>query len=286
MSLEVSTGKARGADVLLQAFARGRNDPSYFCEFFMGRKLHDGQAEYMLNAEAKINCLATANRWGKTTVLTGRHLHRGTYKIGAEWRYMEPDGSLNLDAFTSLKYETVHTAGEWEQAQYVWQDIQKLIIERQEVQALITDAPKSLPPFVRGLNGWKWMFRTLGHNASGVDGKSIYLLSIDEAGWIDNLDEMMRNVLRVRTADVRGVIDIVGTFKPGISRDFYKIAVRASASTGRSIGFAHQSDDESVASSFESVVNLDSAIKKYLKEFGINLDEYRDALERGLHGRA
>lgn len=280
MSLHVGTGKAQEVEFLLDGFARGRTDPSYFCEFFMGRKLHDGQAEYMLNARAKVNCLATANRYGKTTLLCGRHFHNGVYKLGAEWRYIEEDGSLNFDAFTATKYETVHTAGEWEQAAFVWEDATKLIEEGQRIAALIGSHPKSLPPYIKGINGWKWMFRTLGHNASNIDGKSIYLLSIDEAGWIDNLDQMMRNVLRVRTADVRGMIDIVGTFKPGISRDFYKICTRASAYTGRAISFAHQSDEEDGG----GPQTLDSAIKKYLKEFGIDLDEYRDALERGVHG--
>lgn len=282
MSLEVGTGRAKEAESLLDGFARGRNDPVYFLWFFAGRKLHDGQAEYMVNAEAKVNCLATANRYGKTTLLFGRHFHRGTYKIGAEYRYMNEDGSINLDAFTGLKYETVHTAGEWEQAAFVWEDALKIINENARAAALVTDFPRSKPPHIKGLAGWKWMFRTLGHNASNIDGKSIYLLSIDEAGWIENLDEMMRNVLRVRTADVRGIIDIVGTFKPGISRDFYKICVRASAYTGRAIGFAHQSDEEDGG----GPQTLDSAIKKYLREFGIELDEYRDALERGIHGAA
>ena len=263
-------------DILLDAFVRGRNDPSFFCHFFMGRKLHDGQAKYMLEAEAKINCLATANRYGKTTLLCGRHFHRGFYKIGGEWRYMEPDGSISMDAFTKLKYETVHTAGEWEQASFVWEDALKIINENDRMRAFVSAMPKSKPPYIQGINGWKWLFRTLGVNASGIDGKSIYYLSIDEAGWVTALDEMMRNVLRVRTADVRGIIDIVGTFKPGISRDFYKICVRASIYTGVRIDFAHGDDGEEIG----STVGLDGAISKYLEEFGINLDEYRDALER------
>lgn len=278
--IEVGTGKAGEADSLLEAFMRGRNDPPFFCDFFMGRRLHDGQAEFMVNSEAKVNALATANRWGKTTVLTGLHAHAGTYKTGAEWRYMNPDGTLDLDVFTKLKYDTIHTAGEWEQAAFVWEDALKLREENVRFAALIKDFPKSLPPYIRGLNGWKWMFRTLGTNASNIDGKSIYLLSIDEAGWIDKLDEMMRNVLRVRVADVQGRIVIVGTFKPGISRDFYKVCVRASAYTGRRIDFAHGTDEEA-----DAPATLDAAIGKYLREFGINLDEYRDAMERSIrHG--
>ncbi len=280
MSLGVSTGKAGEATSLLEAFQRGRSDPAYFCRFFMGRTLHDGQAEFMLNAEAKVNCLATSNRWGKTTLLCGRHLHRGMYKVGAEWRYMNEDGTMDLPIFTSLKYETVHTAGEWEQASFVWEDALKILGESKRLAAFVKEFPRSKPPHIKGINGWKWLFRTLGNNASGIDGKSIYYLSIDEAGWITGLDEMMRNVLRIRIADVRGIIDLVGTFKPGISRDFYKMCVRASAYTGVAIDFAHGSDDDSEG----TPQSLDSSIEKYLRQFGIDLSEYKDAFERGLHG--
>jgi hypothetical protein len=276
--LEVGTGKARQVDSLLEAFAQGREDVEFFCEYFMGRTLHAGQSKFMRGSHAKINCLATANRWGKTTTLCGIHFHAGLYKTGAEDKYMNPDGTLDLNAFTRLKYETVHTAGEWEQAGFVWEDALKVRSENQRMSALITEFPRSKPPHIKGFNGWKWMFRTLGTNASNIDGKSIYVLTIDEAGWVEDLDEMMRNVLRVRVADVRGRIIIVGTFKPGISRDFYKTCVRASASTGQRIDFAHGTEEEAEG----GPQNLDAAIVKYLADIGIDLDEYRDAMGRGL----
>jgi hypothetical protein len=284
LAVQVMTGKPREVSTLLEAFSEGRSDPEFFCHFFLGRHLHEGQARFMRGSQAKVNALATANRWGKTTLLTGEHAHAGTYKTGAEFRYTDEEGRLNLDAFTALKYETVHTAGEWEQASFVWEDALKLILENPRFSALVAAQPRSKPPYIKGINGWKWMFRTLGSNASNIDGKSIYLLSIDEAGWVDNLDEMMRNVLRVRTADVRGRIIIVGTFKPGISRDFYKICVRASAYTGSAISFAHQTNDdgEKLAAGAST---LNAAITAYLAEYGIDLTEYRDALQRGLDSR-
>lgn len=276
MSLHLNTGLTGEVDTILDALSRGRSDHQYFARTFLGRTLHDGQLEFVNGAEAKINALATANRFGKTTVLSEMHFHAGIYKTGAEWRYFDPLGNFDLDVFTALKYETVHTAGEWEQAAFVWEDALKLILENQKMLApFVAAQPRSKPPHIKGINGWKWSFRTLGTNASNIDGKSIYLLSIDEAGWITDLDEMMRNVLRVRTADVRGRIVIVGTFKPGISRDFYKVCVRASAYTGRAISFDHGTDGEEQAT---LSVDLDSAIRKYLKEFGIDLDEYKDAL--------
>ncbi len=274
--IEVATGKAGEVNTVLEALARGRADHQYFAKTFLGRTLHDGQLNFVNGAEAKINALATANRWGKTTVLSEMHFHAGIYKTGAEWRYLDLDGSFDLDAFTSLKYETVHTAGEWEQAAFVWEDALKLISENHKMLApFVAAQPKSKPPFIKGINGWKWMFRTLGTNASNIDGKSIYLLSIDEAGWVADLEEMMRNVLRIRTADVRGRIVIVGTFKPGISRDFYKTCVRASAATGVAISFDHRTEAEEEAG---DAVNLDESIRRYLADYGINLDEYRDAI--------
>jgi hypothetical protein len=79
------------ADSALEALARGRYDYQYFAHTFLGRTLHDSQLEFMENSQAKINALATANRWGKTTVLSVLHFHAGIYKTGAEWRYMNPN---------------------------------------------------------------------------------------------------------------------------------------------------------------------------------------------------
>ena len=80
---------------------------------------------------------------------------------------------------------------------------------------------------------------------------------------------MIDNVLRVRVADVRGRIVIVGTFKPGVSRDFYKIAARASAHTGAAISFDHKDETETAI----RIGGLSTAILKYLDEFGIDLEK-------------
>lgn len=274
MSLQVATGKAGKAGLLLENMARGRSDHQFFAKTFLGRTLHDSQLEFTENATAKINALATANRWGKTTLLSEMHFHAGIYKTGAEWRYIDAVGAFDLDVFTRLKYELVHTAGEWEQAAFVWEDALQLISQNEMLSPFVSAQPRSKPPHIKFIGGAKWMFRTLGVNASNIDGKSIYLLTIDEAGWVQDLDTMMRNVLRVRTADVYGRIVIVGTFKPGISRDFYKVAVRASAYTGRAIAFDHRAEDDG---SLETAT-LDSSIRRYLAQYGIDLSEYADAI--------
>ena len=82
--LEVGTGKAAEANSLLEALGRGREDRQYFSRTFLNRTLHDSQLQYVENAQATVNCLATSNRWGKTTVLLNVHAHACIYKSGGE----------------------------------------------------------------------------------------------------------------------------------------------------------------------------------------------------------
>jgi len=274
VSVYVSTGKASESDRVLDALARGREDHQFFSRTFLNRTLHDGQLEYVTNANATVNCLATANRYGKTTLLSHRHFHSCIYKIGGESKYISEDGVIDAKKFTEIRYNTVHTAGGWETAALVWDEAHKIMGESPRLEAFVKDKPRSKPPHIEFIHGARWKFRTLGHNAEGVDGNSFYLISIDEAGWIENLEEMMQNVLRVRVADVQGMIDIVGTFKPGVSKDFYKFCVRASAYTGKGLGFDHRDQADEAT----EVQSLDASIRRYLADYGIDLDEFAEAI--------
>jgi hypothetical protein len=271
--MQVGTGKAKQAADTLNALARGRHDHQFFSHYFLNRILHDGQLEYVENANATVNVLATANRYGKTTLLSHRHFHSCIYKIGGERGYLDPvTGAMDAKAFAKLRYNTIHASDLWETSALVWDEAHKLIEENPRLDAFVAEKPKSKPPHIKFIHGSKWKFRTLGHNAEGIDGNSFYLITLDEAGWSEKLEEMMRNVVRVRVADVRGRIDIVGTFKPGVSKDFYKFAVRAGAYTGQGIAFDHRDTAE------DDSDGLAGSIRRYLREFGIDLDELADAM--------
>lgn len=273
--MEVFSDIGKGI-ALEDAFQRGRLDKEFFWQVFLNRRPHPGQLKFITESEATINALACSNRYGKTTLLGGEHYHACIYKTGGEPRFLDDDGNFLYDEYRKLRYNTVHTAGEWEQAAEVWDDALRLHKESPYLQAFVKSAPKSLPPHIDFVNGARWRFRTLGANGSGVDGKSFYVLSIDEAGWITNLDEMMSNVLRVRVADVRGRIFIVGTFKPGISKDFYKVCVRASAYTGQGLSLDHRTNEDESDSG-----GLAAAIRHYAREFGLDLDSEIAKLQKG-----
>lgn len=276
----VSTGKAGDSIELMTALQRGRYDHEFFGHFFLQRQPHSGlgqggQLKWVEEANATVNVLATANRWGKTTSLSHGHFHSGIYKVGAEPFYLDADKNIDIKKFVNARYHTVHTAGDWETARIVWEESHKIIHESQALRAFIAEWPKSIPPHIEGINGFQWRFRTLGHDSRGIDGNSFYLITIDEAGWIEGLEEKMQNVILIRVADVKGRIWLVGTFKPGTSKDFYKFARRAAAQTGTNIAFDHGQGVDEV----QTDTSMDSSIRKYLREFGIDLDEYAEALK-------
>ena len=153
MSLLVGTGKAPETDVLLDAIQRGRNDHQFFSRFFLNRTLHDGQLHFVENAEATVNALACANRFGKTFSLSHIHYHAATYKTGGESRYLNDDGIVDMEAFVKLRYRTLHSAGEWEQAALVWDEMLKLRNENPILSQMVTKAPRSKPPYINLLNG-------------------------------------------------------------------------------------------------------------------------------------
>lgn len=254
---------------LSEALQRGRGDVPFFAHHFCSRKLHDGQAEFTTSANATINVLATSNRWGKTSTLAVMHAHAGIYKTGAEARYMTDDG-VDMSALLGLRYVTVHAADLYETVELVHADFLAMTRENALLAAFVDRAPRSKPHNITFITGSRWEFRTLGTNAEGIDGKSYYLITIDEAGWIDALRRKMDNVARIRVADVRGRIVLAGTFKPGVSRDFYGYAVRAAAATGRDIGFDHRG-----ASGKEQrhPSGVDASIVRLCQRFGVSPDE-------------
>jgi hypothetical protein len=265
-------------DKFLEALSRGREDHEFFGRVFLGYAPHPGQLDFLEHAQATLNLLPTSNRWGKTFLIPHLHIHDCIYKIGAEDRYLDELGEFDQQKFAKTKYHTIHTAGDWETTALVWNEAHKLISESVNLQAFVKDAPRSLPPHIDFITGSRWKFRTLGHDARGIDGNSFYIITVDEAGWIEGLESMTRNVLRVRVADVRGRIYYVGTMKPGISKDFYKYSVRAAARTGADVVLDHRSDQEE---DVKEGGGIDSSIRKYCREFGVDYDEILAAVEEG-----
>ena len=263
-----------GDDDLYEALQRGREDPPFFADYFCGRQLHDGQVDWVTNANGTINLLLTGNRWGKTSVCTIRHLHCLFFKIGAEHRYTV-GGEIDPQSLFRLRYRTIHCAGLYETAEMVYDDLVTMVRDNPRLGAWIKQPiPKTKPATVEFLNGSRWLFRTLGDHGEGIDGNSFYLITIDEAGWEPRLAQIVDNVARIRVADVGGRLDLVGTAKPGLSQQFFEVALRAQAYLGDTRSLDHVPDSRNVTSPVDRRgVHVDPVVHGYAREAGIDLDQ-------------
>ena len=255
---------------------RAREDPAFFSHRFCKRKLHDGQAEWITKANAAVNVLATGNRYGKTSVVTVGHAHSCIFKIGGEPRYTADDGSFDMEAMAGLEYNTAHAAPSNELAKIVWQDFNRMRRASPDLDVWVESMPRSEPYNITFIQGAVWRIRTVGDDASSLDGRSNYLISVDEAGWLAKLEEMMDNVLTLRVADVRGRIWLVGTMKPGeVSQGFYKYAMKAAAGVGTDLAIEHVTTGKALG---KRKYPVDPSIYRYCIERGIELDELLDAV--------
>lgn len=262
---------------LVEDLQRGRYDPPFFSHRFCKRKLHDGQAEWIEKAVASVNVLATGNRYGKTSVVTVGHAHSCVYKIGGEHRYSDAAGVIDMEAMASLEYNTAHAAPSNELAKIVWQDFNRMRRGSPDLDVWVESMPRSEPYNITFIHDACWRIRTVGDDASSLDGRSNYLISVDEAGWLVKLEEMMDNVLTLRVADVRGRIWLVGTMKPGeVSQGFYKYAIKAAAGMGAELAIEHVTTGKSPLGRRKYPV--DPSIYRYCAERGVELDELLGAV--------
>lgn len=202
-------------EVMRAAFTKLR-DPAMFSRIMLATVPHDGQTAFLRNANAYINVLLPGNRWGKSTVIAQRHLHKLFFKLGVPF----DDPVRWMDA----EYETISLGHSADQAQIVFNMALKMSMNR--VFRPFVKATRSTPfPEITLFNGAKLNCRSAADNGKYIDGHAYRHVSIDEAGWIDDLKDLMNGVIIMRLAG-GGLIDLIGTPK-GIGSGLYWYANRA-----------------------------------------------------------
>ena len=137
------------------------------------------------------------NRWGKSTVIAMKHIWKCWAKVG---------GSSNG------RYESISVAHSADQAQLVF-DESKMLLQANPLMAPFVKAYRSSPfPHIIFTNGSVMHCRSAHDGGKYIDGHAYRYLSIDEAGWIENLKDLMTNVIVMRLAG-GGEIDLIGTPK-------------------------------------------------------------------------
>lgn len=212
------------ADLLPEELQRiiteGYTDVVLFAEKLLGMPLHDGQVKFLRNATEQTNVLVPANRWGKTTVIAIRHIHKCFYKVGI--------GRGNTRAWERASYQTVNLSPHTDTTKPVFDAILQILrssfrinlpdgkISNNEckIEWLLNNEGirNSAPFYIPFVNGSSIIFRSTGEDqGKSIEGRSYGYISYDEGGQSNHLRyEYLRRILP-RLGEFRGQFDLVST---------------------------------------------------------------------------
>jgi hypothetical protein len=196
---------------------RGKDDIELFARELLGINLHPGQARFAKSSR-KINVLSTANRYGKSTLVAVKHIHKAFYKVGV------PEG--NMRGWLGSEYLTAALAPHSQQAEVVTRTIKQILSSTYPTRSsgtkietnkcmigwFMTKVAESYPMLIEYSNGSKTIIRSTGEDkAASIAAKAFGYIGYDEAGKSYHLEEEFHSVLLPRLADFNGTMDLIGT---------------------------------------------------------------------------
>lgn len=165
---------------------------------------HDhGQVKFLREAWGYINCLLPGNRWGKSKVIAMKHIYCCMFKKGVR---------ITGDyTWMSMPYDTISAAMSFDQAELVFAAAEQML-KHPAIAPFVSKIRRTPFPVIEFWNGARFHCRSAHDNGKYIDGHEYRLVTIDEAGWIPNLKELINGVVLMRLAG-GGWLDLVGTPK-------------------------------------------------------------------------
>lgn len=184
---------------MLKLFA----DPVYFANTLLPDHPHPGQVTWLQNATQPINVLVPGNRFGKSTVIAMRHIWHCFGKVGAK-----PSGK---QTWMTMPYETISIAHSADQAEIVF-NMAKRLLSHPAIKPFVKRTYATPFPRIVFYNGAVMHCRSAHDGGKYIDGHAYRFVSIDEAGYIEGLKNLMSSVILMRLAG-GGMVDLIGTPK-------------------------------------------------------------------------
>ena len=227
------------------AFEMGYRDPVFFNEYFLGMPMHDGQKEYLrqsdpiwnLNSTRK-NLLVPCNRWGKTVLLSTKHIRFCFYKL------LMPREEMTVRALADARYKTLDLSPHSNQVRACFNYIFDVLNNRFVI--VVGGKRKTnqckIQAFFKSKNESKMEitfsnFATFHGASTGEDqaaslaGAQFGFISYDECVFSHHLRDELPARIMSRTVDMNASIDLVATFDRDAKGQqyFYGLAKKALA---------------------------------------------------------
>lgn len=190
-------------DLLRRQMRRFWTDPVYFVNTLLPMDPHPGQVKWLENATKPINVLVPGNRFGKSTVIAMRHIWHCFGKVGAR--------PTARETWMTMPYETISVAHSADQAEIVF-NMARRMLQHPAIAPFVRKVYSTPFPRIVFYNGAVMHCRSAHDGGKYIDGHAYRFISIDEAGYIDGLKDLMSSVIIMRLAG-GGLIDLIGTPK-------------------------------------------------------------------------
>lgn len=218
-----------------KAVARGREDPIFFIEEFLGMKLHKGQKKYLEKARwgvpeiaEKTNhelyrryILSCANRWGKSAVISCLQLWYLFYKFGIK--------TANQEDWFDVEYRTANIAPYSSLTEPVFMAMKAILSSSHPIRDQVTgvmstnkckigafwleDRTINNPPYKLYFanNAYIEHLSLMGGKGDNLQGKPYGLITYDEAPRSDHLQLELDNSVLGRLLDWTAPLHLLGT---------------------------------------------------------------------------
>ncbi len=228
---------------LAQAIAKGRNDPVFFGEYFLGLHFHPLQKiwlwlttktqiengwnlaqeigeqilplEELLNHPFLKNILCPANRFGKTFVESVKHIWYNFYKIGC---------SGPPDYINDIRYSTLNISPHSMQVDAAYRYVLDIFNDKMifswngkkirnicRIKSFLVDHRQVKRELIFSNNSMIKGVPTGEDQASSLAGTQFYFISYDEAPQSLHLRKELPAKIQSRLIDSGGPLDIIGT---------------------------------------------------------------------------
>jgi hypothetical protein len=210
---------------------RGRADPLFFIENFLGMSLHKGQKKYLIQAKKALNngdnllirrfILSCANRWGKSALISCLQLWYLFYKFGIKTRTAEE--------WFDIEYRTANIAPYSSLTEPVFMAMKAIMtstypIRNKKTGMMTTNKCKieafyleertiNNPPYklYYANNSYIEHLSLMGGKGDNLQGKPYGLITYDEAPRSDHLQLELDNSVLGRLLDWTAPLHLLGT---------------------------------------------------------------------------
>ena len=227
---------------ILSDLRRGRTDPSFFAERFLGVQMNDGQKRWASGcAERSENgwspkylttVVSAGNRAGKTLAMALVIFHSAFYKLG-----IRPPKSNDADdalRWINSPYDWYHVGIQQETAELVFREISMITQGIHPAQkgrgcplfselGPVASLDKKYRgeylwvQFSKAVGGANIHFRTTQDKAKALLGKDMHGISFDEAAFDAHLMIIYQEVLNLRRLSTGGQLHFISTPTEGIN---------------------------------------------------------------------